>query len=141
MQVVVVSVVSFAPAVIAFIILMFSSARLGGSLLFFILIFLGTIYYPMALIAVAIYDNAFVALNIPHLVTSIWKIKKSYFLSLVTLWLFMFIGIVVSTIIVPVSIPIIGLLVSWVVTLYFAIVQMVIIGNVYYVNKTTLRWF
>lgn len=141
LQVIVVTAISFAPAIIAFIIALLSSAHLASSLLFFILIFAGTLYYPMALIAVAVYDNAFVAFNFPQLLASIWKIKKSYFLSLITLWLFAFIGIVVSTFLAPISIPIIGPFISWVVTLYFAIVQMVIIGNVYYINKTILRWF
>lgn len=141
LQVIVVTAVSFAPAILALIIALFSSTNLGSSLLFFILIFVGTLYYPMALIAVAVYDNAFVAFNFPQLLASIWKIKKSYFLSLLTLWLFAFVGIVVSTFLVPISIPIIGPFISWVVTIYFAIVQMVIIGNVYYINKATLRWF
>lgn len=141
LQVIVVTAVSFAPAIITFFIILFSSANLGSSLLFFILIFVGTLYYPMALIAVAVYDNAFVAFNFPQLFASMWKIKKSYFLSLVILWLFAFIGVVVSTFLVPTSIPIIGTFIFWMVTLYFAIVQMVIIGNVYYINKTTLHWF
>jgi hypothetical protein len=139
-QVISTSIASAFPAIIFFIIFLFSGRGPVAFILYLFFIFLGSIYFPMGLIAVAVYDNTLASFNYAFLLRSIWKIKKHYMLSLISMWIFAFVGAIVSSIFVP-AIPLIGQFIFWVITLYFVIVQMHILGNVYYINKHILKWF
>jgi len=103
-------------------------------------IILGIIYFPMALIAVAIYDNIWSPLNVSLILGSIWKVKKHYFLALLTIGIFIFIEYIIRLFVLG-QIPIVGPFIHWMITLYFIAVQMYILGNVYYINRAKLRWF
>lgn len=107
-----------------------------------ILLFLGIIYYPMALVIVALYNNAAAAMNFVLIWKSIWKIKKDYFFALLTLFVFIVIRIFVLrlSILVP-KILFLPNFIAWFCTLYFLMVQMYILGNLYYINRHKLNWF
>ena len=109
-----------------------------GVFVFFIFALIGSLYFPMALLAAAVHDSVLIPLNFPFILSSIWQIKKHYFLSLLTMWIFAFIGGIVHTIVS--SIPFLGFLLFWIVALYFGIVQMHILGNIYFIDKNSLKW-
>jgi len=102
--------------------------------------FLGLIYYPMALIAASISDNSTEPLNFSLIFKSIFRIKKDYIICLGALYLVSILsGLAYNYLII--LLPLIGIFIYWVLTLYFASVSMYILGNIYYINERKLNWF
>ncbi len=110
-----------------------------GAILYVLFLLIGSLYFPIALISIALFDNSLQPFNYPFLVRSIWKIKKAYFLSLAILWLFSLANTLVRY--VAQTIPILGPFIFWLVTIYFIIVLARILGNIYFINKHVLNWF
>jgi tetratricopeptide (TPR) repeat protein len=135
-QIVVAIAVSFCPVILVIILSLFGSPALLVLLPLFII--LGIFYYPMALIALALYENTWIPFNVTLIIGSIWKIKLAYFLSLAAIVILIIIEYVVRLLFL--RIPFVGPFINWFVTIYFVAVQMHILGNVYYTNKHILRW-
>jgi len=110
------------------------------SFLFVIFFVLGTIYYPIALISVALFENGLAPLNIPVLIKAIVKMKWDYFLAILSMFIVQIIAFFVNQIF-QLQIPIVGVFIFWVVTIYFVTLQMYILGNIYYVHEDDLDWF
>lgn len=125
--------VSFAPLILIVI----YSRDLKLIIIAFIL---GSIYFPVALMAAALFDNVFAPLNFPYLINSIRKMGKDYFIALFILPVITVIG-KISLGVLYFQIPVIGQFVFWSFTIYFSVVEMYILGNVYYVNERKLGWF
>jgi len=135
------SALCYLPLIILFIIAVRFSVPLSSlSFLFIFFLILGTLYYPIALISVAIYENGLAPLNFPGLIRAILKMKGDYFLAILSMFLLEIIAFLVNQV-VQIRFPIIGLFVFWMVTLYFVTVQMYILGNIYYVHEHELSWF
>jgi len=135
------TLICYLPVVILFIIAVKFSIPLSSlSFLFIIFVALGTFYYPMALISVALYENGLAPLNFPVLIKAMFKMKGDYFLAVLSMFVLEIIAFFVNQVI-QIRVPVIGLFVFWVVTLYFVTAQMYILGNVYYVHEKDLNWF
>ena len=112
---------------------------LGVLPLAIILFILGTTYFPMALIAVALHDSPLAPLNFYILIDSIQKILRDYIMALVAIFIFILIETIFNLLLT--GIPIIGPFLFWMATIYFAAVQMFVLGNIYYINRKVLAWF
>jgi len=135
------SAICYLPVVILFIIAVrFSIPFASLSFLFVIFFVLGTIYYPIALISVALFENGLAPLNIPVLIKAIVKMKWDYFLAILSMFIVQIIAFFVNQIF-QLQIPIVGVFIFWVVTIYFVTLQMYILGNIYYVHEDDLDWF
>ncbi|MFW6123965.1 MAG: DUF4013 domain-containing protein [Acidobacteriota bacterium] len=135
------TLICYMPVVILFIVAVKFSIPLSSlSFLFIIFVVLGTFYYPMALISVALYENGLAPLNFPLLIKAMFKMKGDYFLAVLSMFVLEIIAFFVN-LVLQIRVPVIGLFVFWVVTLYFVTVQMYILGNVYYVHENDLNWF
>lgn len=131
--------ISFCPFILLNAFKFFSVFSIPDELLIVCFI-LGFIYLPIALISVALFKNALSLLNYPFLIKSIFKIKKDYFFSLMSM-------LIVTTLLKSVT----GLLTSptmcfgkflfWFILLYLIPIQMYIFGNIYFINEKKLRWF
>lgn len=133
--------VCYLPVVILFVIAAKFSLSLSSlSFLFVIFFVLGTLYFPIALISVAIYENGLAPLNFPVLIKAIIRMKWDYFLAVLSMFIVDLIAFFVNQVL-QLRIPLIGLFIFWVVTIYFVTVQMYILGNIYYVHEDDLNWF
>ncbi len=101
------------------------------------LLIIGTLYEPMALISMSIHRSAR-ALNPVLLTPAILKVPKDYliacsvlFLIFVLKWLFRY----------YVQIPLLGPFIDNFIMLYLLVVEMRILGLIYYTNRTKLGWF
>ncbi|MBD3414128.1 MAG: DUF4013 domain-containing protein [Candidatus Aminicenantes bacterium] len=135
------TLICYTPVMVLFILAVRSSTALSSlSFLFGAFFILGTFYYPMALISVAIYENGLAPLNFPVLINAMAKMKGDYILAILSMFVIDIIAVFVSQVAL-IPIPIVGSFVFWLVTLYFVTVQMYILGNVYYVHEHDLGWF
>ena len=105
--------------------------------LFWIAIIAGLLYFPMGLLAVALF-NRVLALNPLLVIVSILKVPKEYLVACVIL-LFVYGASLLSKAISG-YIPFFGQLLGWFLSLYFLMIEMRILGLIYYVNKKRLRW-
>jgi len=99
----------------------------------------GAIYLPMALLAGSISEKLLVPLQFLTILSGIWKIRGSYLIYLITA------GAVIALYrllarFMPYSIFFLGLALFWLLTFYFAIILMRILGNVYAINRDRLKW-
>lgn len=101
---------------------------------------LSMIYFPMALLAVAMSDS-FTALNPVFVLSSVMKVFKQYLVAC-----FLFAGLIffytfVQVALAATEIPLIMYIwVFWLVFLIFLIIGMRILGMLYYLNKQKLGW-
>lgn len=102
------------------------------------LIGLGLLYWPMALLAVAMIDAA-EGLSPMIVIPAIFKAPLAYLMALVVLGLLVLVR-VLSTAILS-SIPIAGSILDGVLSFYFLIVEMRILGLLYYANEDRFNWF
>jgi hypothetical protein len=126
------SVVSFLPALIYAIYL----ALYGGSLpVLILLISIGALYYPMALIASAISDAPLNSINFIAIFSSIFKVGKDYLIALAILAVFSVIGVISQIVVASVTGAIAGVIVADIalhfVYLYFLMVYGRILGLLY----------
>jgi hypothetical protein len=129
----------FAPALVLLIAAPADSAWLGWTV--FALVLLGCVYFPMAFAAVAMFDNV-MAVNPLLIIPSILKIPLAYLLTitvflavLVVRWLCQtFLSSVIST-------PLLSWIVSGFLGLYLLVVEVRILGLLYWNKKEELGWF
>jgi hypothetical protein len=145
LQMLATTLVCFGPAII-FGIWAVTSGASGGApnpslgIGLIILGILGALYYPMALLAVAMFDSV-VALS-PHVVIpAVFRVPLEYFVVLV-LAAVIFAAYAAQVLILSrVNVPIVPELVASFVWLYLLIVQMRLLGLMYYAKRDRLGWF
>jgi hypothetical protein len=101
------------------------------------LITLGFLYFPMGMLAVAMFDNA-AALNPLLVVPSIVRVFPQYLIACTIFaltYILSFIGNPLD------FLPFLGPLLSVVLSLYFLMVEMRILGIIYHANQERLGWF
>jgi tetratricopeptide (TPR) repeat protein len=132
--------VSFAPLILLIAAgLPFSVSLSVRGIVFLSAFGLGAVYLPIALIAVAWYENGLAALNLPLLIRSLFIMKRDYLLALLFLAPTLLVGSILSNV-VALPVPILGLFFYWTANLYLFTLQMNVIGNLYYVNADKLKW-
>ena len=127
------------PLIIFFLIFVLFPGALSVVLILIGILIFG-LYFPIALISAAINENFFSPFNYPLLIKSIIKIWRSYFITVVVLLVAVFVDWLITVFLVPFSIPFIGPLVFWIISIYFLVVEMRLLGSVYYQNKNLLNW-
>ncbi|HID32518.1 MAG TPA: hypothetical protein EYP24_03990 [bacterium (Candidatus Stahlbacteria)] len=135
-QVLIAGAICYAPAIL---LLLIGLGSFFGVFLYIIFILLGTAYFPMALIAVALHNSGLAPLNLHHLIRAIIRIKTDYIFALGGLGVLLVLEWLI--ILLFLRIPLVGTYIFWAVTIYFAAAQMYILGNIYYVNRKELAWF
>jgi hypothetical protein len=104
-----------------------------------VLVGLGILYYPMSLIAVSLF-NSVNGLNPAIVITSIMRVPFEYLIACL-----MFVLVVVVSAYVQglfdIPVPFIGSFIGEFFALYFIMVQMRILGIMYYSNQKRLNWF
>jgi hypothetical protein len=99
----------------------------------------GVLYLPMALIAAAVSEKPLVPFQFRTILAGIWKIRGSYLILLLSAGLVIVIhGLILRFL--PYSIFFLGLALFWLVTVYFGIVLMRILGNTYATNRDRIKW-
>jgi len=132
------SVVCSLPAIFYF----FLPARSGQSIfltdpLFWIAIIVGLLYFPMGLLAVALF-NRVLALNPLLVISSILKVPMEY-LAACGVLLLVYVARICGEGLAG-SIPFLGHILGWSFSLYFLMVEARTLGLIYYANKNRLRW-
>ncbi len=125
---------------IIFLVIFFIFPGVLSVILLLIGILLAGGYFPIALIAVAVNENFFSPFNYPLLINSIKRIWRSYFITVIVLLFAVFIDWLLIVFLVPFTTPFIGPFVFWIISIYFLVVEMRILGYVYYQNKNLLNW-
>ena len=105
--------------------------------LMWILLGLGILYYPMAMVAVAMF-NTLAALNPMLIFPSIMKVFPQYMLACGILGGVMVLNIIANPL---TQIPFVGGIMAALLSFYFLVVEMRILGLTYYNNKDRLEWF
>ncbi len=137
-QLVVIILVCLVPAIMVG---MFVGTDRTGQAVLWIACVLGGIYFPMAFLAVAMFDSL-AALNPLLVVPSIFKIPGSYLVTVVVLGAVLaakWCGDYFLPKLIPV--PIVPSVISILVGLYFLMVEARVLGLLYLVNKDRLAWF
>jgi hypothetical protein len=104
------------------------------------LFLLGLSYFPMALLAVLTLDTVG-ALHPKLILTSIFRIPLLYLSACILLFILLATGFFVSQFAGSIPIPILPLFISHFIFLYFLVVQMRVLGIMYYSNRDRLGWF
>jgi len=103
------------------------------------LIIIGLLYMPMGLIGVSTSDSVR-ALNPAIVIPSILKVTRGYLITCTALFLIVIIsGIVEMFLIMPIAL--FSTVISKFISFYFFIIEIRIIGLLYYANKERLSWF
>jgi hypothetical protein len=125
----------FAPALLV-------STLTDGSLqrLVIPLFLLGIFYFPMAILAVLTLDTVG-ALHPKLILTSIFRIPLVYLSTCILLFILLAAGFFISEVVGGIPIPILPLFISHFIFLYFLVVQMRVLGIMYYSNRHRLGWF
>lgn len=111
----------------------------GGDVMFAMLLLAGAVYAPMAILAVAMFDQASAA-RPAVVVPAIRSVGKAYFATCGLLAGAMFIaGVIVSRLLG--AMPILGWLFGIAVMLYLLTAQMHILGLIYACHEKELEWF
>jgi hypothetical protein len=137
--------VSFGPA-LALLLWAGMDATSGGSpgggkaLLSIPLALAGAVYFPMALLAVAMFDNV-VGLNPLVVVPAIFKVPLEYFAVLVVMALIFVVRVVQVLLLELLPIPVLPDLISAAFGLYFFTVEMRMLGLMYFAKRDRLGWF
>lgn len=132
-----VSLVCYIPA-LAYLILV---SGLSGiiSPVFWLLLIIGSIYYPMALLTVAMSGN-FMALNPLVVVPAVFKMPRDYAICLLA-WMALIVVNYLTKWILAVGIPLVGPAIQAFLTLYFAMMEMRVLGLMYRANDEKLGWY
>ena len=123
-------IASLAPAIFAFIYM--------GALAGQFALLLGALYFPMAILGVAMSDS-FAALNPIFVLSSVVKCFGQYVLACIVFagLMFVFYQVQIAS---EVEIPLVGVFIFWFVYLIFLMIGMRILGMMYYFNKKKLGW-
>jgi predicted Zn finger-like uncharacterized protein len=130
-QVIWTGIFCFAPAIIYLIFVHFD-------IFFWLLIALGILYFPMALIAVAL-TNSLLSINPVLIVPSIIKVPVDYLAACAILALIALLANF-SQLLVSI-IPLAGLVLKNLLGLYFLVVEAHVLGLIYHANQEKLGWF
>jgi len=106
----------------------------------YLLLALGGLYLPMALLAVALYDSL-AAVNPLLVIPSIFRVPAAYLGVCVGMAAVMAVGRIVDTFGGVIRIPILSSMGFGFLALYFQVVGMRILGLLYYTQQERLRWF
>jgi len=104
-------------------------------------IVLGLIYLPMALIVGAVSRNGFTPLNVPLVVKGITITYREYFPAILVVYGLYFVDFLIGLTIEMVLPALVSLLVVQTIGLYFLMVEMNILGRIYYNHRFSLGWF
>ncbi|MCK5706051.1 MAG: B-box zinc finger protein [Candidatus Aureabacteria bacterium] len=129
------TVVSFGPAVICLILISKNPVFLIAAIAFGVL---GIIYYPMAIIATALDTNLFVRPDV--ILVSIFKVIGPYIVACLLLAAIIVGNKLLGAVLIKIS-PIVGFITAYSLAFYFIIVEMRILGLIYYTNSERLGWF
>lgn len=130
-QVIWTGIFCFAPAIIYLIFVHFD-------IFFWLLLALGILYFPMALISVAL-TNSVLSINPVLVVPSIIKVPLDYLTACVILALIALLANF-SQLLVSI-IPLAGLALKNLLGLYFLVVEAYVLGLIYHANQEKLGWF
>ena len=133
-QIVMVTIVSYLPLII-FVILGASSGIIFY-LVAFLLLILGILYQPMALVSISIFGSI-KALNPLVLVPAILKVPLDYSIACGVLLLLFIVKTIFHAFIM---IPILGPFLDNFIMLYLLVVEARILGLIYYANKDKFGW-
>ncbi len=122
---------SFAPALVVWY---FAGALAGQFTLL-----LGMIYFPMALLGVAMSDSL-ICLNPVFVLSSIMKAPKHYTIACLAFGLVLILRVYVLDLVEQIDILFVPLLLYWFIFLIALIIQMRVLGIFYYINKRKLGW-
>jgi hypothetical protein len=106
----------------------------------YLLLGLGGLYLPMALLAVAMYDSL-AAVNPMLVIPSIFRVPAAYAGVCVGMAAVMGVGRIVDALAGLIRIPILSSIGFGFLALYFQVVGMRILGLFYYTQQERLRWF
>lgn len=132
---------SFFPVIAYFCLVTFklSIALSPSDPVLWLLIFLGALYWPMGLLAVA-QGDAVNSLNPLFVISSIFKVPVDYSIAVVVLFIVILFSSIAERILV-LPIPVIGSTTNKFLSFYFLILEMRILGLLYNANKNRLSWF
>ena len=130
-QVIWTGIFCFAPAIIYLIFVRID-------IVFWILLGLGILYFPMALIAVAL-TNSVLSINPVIVVPSIIKVPVDYLIACILLGLLTFFENF-SQLLVS-AVPLLGIGLKNLIGLYFLIVEAHVLGLIYHANQEKFGWF
>jgi hypothetical protein len=130
------TLVSFGPAILFIILGFFIHPLLFLPALPLLLV--GALYYPMAFLATALQTR--LALNPAAIISAVMKVVPEY---AVICGIFVLAGgiLAVGGLVLTVAIPILGAVLAYALSLYLSIVEMRILGLLYYTSKERLGWF
>ena len=133
----------FAPCIVYLIVLLRTQgwaamSALEGIPAFVALAVVGLAYLPMALLAVALYDS-FAGLSPLLVIRSIVRVTPAYAVACGFLLIAIIVRYVLATLFL--WIPVVRLLLDNVVSLYFLMCEMYILGILYRVHEKKLKWF
>lgn len=131
MQLLVTFIVAFGPAIAANIAV---GPELGTAVML-----LGLVYFPMALLGVAMSDS-YSALNPIFVMSSIMKVTKPYIICCIVFGLLVALRVFVQDSIYAIPIPILPQIAFWFFFLMILMIQMRILGMLYCLNKNKLGW-
>lgn len=100
----------------------------------------GLLYFPMALLAVAM-SNSFFAVNPFVVLPSITRLARQYLVVATLFFVMVAMRFLVAGFVGKLGIPILSGLLSAFVALYFLAVEMRMLGMMYYLNRRRLKWF
>jgi hypothetical protein len=101
---------------------------------------LGGLYFPMALLVVAVTDN-FLALSPAVVIPSIFRVLGHYLVACLILGLLAGLRFASGLLLETMPVPVVPSLVTGLVSLYFLAVEMRILGLLYHTNRERLGWF
>jgi len=129
--------VAFGPLVVYGILASYLHIRL--SFLVPIGLVTGTIYLPMVLLAAAVSEKLLVPFQFRTILTGIWKIRGHYLILLLCAGCVIGLQNLLARF-MPYSIFLLGLSLFWLITVYFGIILMRLLGNTYAVNRDRIKW-
>lgn len=145
LQILVVTIVCFAPAwILSFVWRIDLMAPAGADPVHLAItgaaFLAGAMYYPMSILAVSMFDTV-AALNPMVIVPSIIRVAKEYVTVLVLMAVIVGVELAGEFATVQLKIPFLPTFVAALLGLYFLIVQMRMLGLMYYARREELGWF
>lgn len=123
--------VSFIPALVVWVMI--------GALAGQFMLLLGMIYFPMALLGVAMSDS-YGALNPIFVLSSVMRAPGDYVMTCLSFGAVVFLRVFVHGAIDEIGIPFLPFLVYWIIFLVALMIQMRILGMFYFLNRNRLGW-
>jgi len=106
---------------------------------FWVLVILGSVYYPMALLTVAMSGN-FLALNPLVVIPAIMRAPLDYLICLAAFMLIVGLSAVAKQIL-AIPVPLLGTAIQIFLSLYFMLIEMRMLGLFYNANAEDLDWY